>query len=738
MATLVFGSIGTALAGPLGGAIGALVGRQTDAGLFGAPGRQGPRLRELDVSLSTYGQPIPRIHGRMRTAGAVIWATELEEHAESRGAGKGLPAITTYSYTANLAVALSSRPIQRIGRVWADGRLLRGAAGDLKVGGTIRIHSGGEDQPVDPLIAAAQGAGQCPAFRGLAYVVFEGLELATYGNRVPALTFEVIAEEAASLADVLIDSLEGCTVLDDGTTLAGLVVEDNLAASLAQLQPVMRIAIDAAGADILVRVGQEDEALVLEEPAASVADDAFAGATGASHRRAPPEAQPTPVLRYFDVDRDYQPGTQHAVGRAGIGQPDVVELPAALQAAQARTLVESLRRRRDRARDRVAWRTCALDPAVGPGAHVRLPQRVGTWQVESWEWREMGVEIELTRVDATPMVQASGQAQDTFPAPADRPANRTQLVAFELPWDGASGAPDRAHTVVAAGADGPEWSGAALFVDQSDGQLRPLGPASRNRATVGIAVDALMPANPLLLDRHSRLTVTLASSDQALDTVNLSALGHGANLALVGEELVQFAHAEPLGGGTWRLSHFLRGCGGTETAVGRHRAGLPFALVDGALTTLDPGALGSTIAGGAATILASGRGDQEPVTAPLLLSGLGQRPLAPVHGRSARSEGALHLAWTRRARGGWSWSDGVDVPLAEEAERYIVSFHRPDPASDQPASDQIRAWTVAAAALQLTVEEVAQLAALAPTGWFQVRQQGTRALSLPLTLARLG
>ena len=188
MATLVFGSIGTAIGGPLGGAIGALVGRQADRALFGAPGRQGPRLREMDVTLSTYGQPIPRVYGRMRKAGAVIWATELQEHADALGTGKGQPALTTYSYTANLAVALSSRPIQQIGRIWADGKLLRGAAGDLKVGGSLRVYLGSEDQPADHLIAAAEGETRCPAFRGLAYVGFEGLELATFGNRVPALT----------------------------------------------------------------------------------------------------------------------------------------------------------------------------------------------------------------------------------------------------------------------------------------------------------------------------------------------------------------------------------------------------------------------------------------------------------------------------------------------------------------------------------------------------------------------
>ena len=735
MATLVFGSIGTAIGGPLGGAIGALVGRQADRALFGAPGRQGPRLREMDVTLSTYGQPIPRVYGRMRKAGAVIWATELQEHADALGTGKGQPALTTYSYTANLAVALSSRPIQQIGRIWADGKLLRGAAGDLKVGGSLRVYLGSEDQPADHLIAAAEAEARCPAFRGLAYVVFEGLELATFGNRVPALTFEVIADETARLADLLGESLPGCEVRGEADTLAGITVEDSLETCLAQFQPVLPIAIDAAREAIVVRMGEQGEALPLGDAAASVADDAFASATGTNRRRARAEPQPTPVLRYFDVERDYQPGTQHAAGRAGLGQAEAVELPAALQGAQARSLVEALRRLRDRARDQIAWRTCTLDGGASPGALVRLPQRAGTWRIETWEWRDTGVELELSRVDASPSVGANVPTDGAFIPPHDRPAAQTHLVAFELPWDGTAGEADRPRTVAAVGANGPEWPGAALFVDRGDGQLWPIGRAPRTQALVGTALDTLAPGSPLLLDRTSTVTIALASPDQALASANLTTLSQGANLALVGSELIQFATAQPLGASVWRLSHLLRGCGGTEAAITGHHAGEAFALADARLTPLDHAALGSL---GTATILAMSRGDAEPVSSPLLLAGLGARPLPPVHGRATwLPDGSLHLAWTRRARGGWSWSDGVDLPLAEESERYVVTFRSAGQEAHGP-NEPVRGWTVSATALVLPAAEIADLSALAPMGTFDVHQQGTRAVSLPLFLARLG
>src|SRR3546814_18015569 len=64
---------------------------------------------------------------------------------------------------------------------------------------TFRWYDGSEDQAADPLIASALGIASASAFRGLAYVVFEELELGAFGNRIPSLTFAV--EAAAGSID---------------------------------------------------------------------------------------------------------------------------------------------------------------------------------------------------------------------------------------------------------------------------------------------------------------------------------------------------------------------------------------------------------------------------------------------------------------------------------------------------------------------------------------------------------
>ncbi|MGP9821294.1 baseplate multidomain protein megatron [Salinarimonas sp. NSM] len=211
MATLVLQTAGAVVGGLVGGPFGAMVGRAL-GGLAGAAidgailssleGEStrtvvGPRLTEMPGLASTEGAPIPRVYGRARIGGQVIWATRLEEetrvtiHREPKRGGKssggGRSSTTrevTYAYYANLAIGLCEGPIAFVRRVFADGREI-----DL-AGITMRVYTGDEVQAPDPLIVAKEGV--APAYRGFAYVVFERLALEPFGNRIPQLAFEVV------------------------------------------------------------------------------------------------------------------------------------------------------------------------------------------------------------------------------------------------------------------------------------------------------------------------------------------------------------------------------------------------------------------------------------------------------------------------------------------------------------------------------------------------------------------
>ena len=206
MATLVLGAAGAAIGGSIGGTflgvsavtigkfIGAGIGSVVDNWIAStlAPAQriEGARLDSLRITSATEGAVIPRVFGRMRTGGNIIWATDFREETKTttQGGGKGSgPKVKTteYLYYASFAVALCEGPITGIGRIWADGKPM-----DLS-GVTWRWYPGDEAQAPDPFIAAKMGTENTPAYRGTAYVAFEELPLGSYGNRLPQLSFEV-------------------------------------------------------------------------------------------------------------------------------------------------------------------------------------------------------------------------------------------------------------------------------------------------------------------------------------------------------------------------------------------------------------------------------------------------------------------------------------------------------------------------------------------------------------------
>ncbi|MGB3738520.1 MAG: phage tail protein [Pontixanthobacter sp.] len=692
MATLVLGAFGTLVGGPIGGAIGALAGRQIDSAIIGNGSREGPRLKELAFTTSSYGTPIARHFGRMRVAGTIIWATELAETTETGGGGKGQPKTTSYSYSSSFAVALCARPIAGVGRIWADGNLLRGAAGDLKVGGAMRIHRGFGDQAPDPLIASDLGADAAPAFRGTAYVVFEDLQLGDFGNRIPALTFELVADDhAPGLPDMLEDLPVPVMATPRLDGLAGFSHEGGpIADSLGVLDTLYPLTIDPRGPMLTLRDGDGgDRAPAVLPPSNLVTDDAdFGVQDGQRRERRAYGDTALRAIRYYDVARDYQPGLQHASGRAPQNGAATLQFPGAMDVAQAVRLLGRAAIRARHAADRLLWRMSAVDAAFMPGADVLLPPNIdtpgsgtqgggtqgGIWRVEEWEWRETGVELTLRRLPPGPLALPPNAAPPVdsggwLPAPDDI-AGPTILTAFELPWDGTGSTGER-RVYAAAGSTSRIWRGAPLYRD-TPGGLVALASLPRTQAAIGRLAEPLPGAMAVLFDPNATLELALETAHPGFRDASPKDIAMGANRLLIGREIVQFAQARQRTDTRWTLRGLLRGRGGTEAAaIDGHGAQTRFTLIDDTLVPLDTANLP---VGGADTLAAIGFADDAPVITTIDNTGRTLRPLSPVHGRATRTGGTVAFTWVRRARGAWLWLDRVDAPLNEEVESYAVGI----------------------------------------------------------------
>ncbi len=712
MATLLLTAVGTAIGGPIGGALGALIGQRIDGELFKPKGREGPRLTELSVQTSSYGDIIPKVFGTMRVAGTVIWSTDLIE-AKATSHAKGQPSNTTYSYSASFAVLLSARPVQSVGRIWADGNLLRGAAGDLKVSTGFRLRLGGEDQAADPLIASIEGVTLAPAHRGCAYAVFEGMQLADFGNRIPSLTFELIADSAAVGAGAIAADVAGGIMGDQ----VGATAIDGFSAYGASVRDTLDLLATASGARFSLAgagITMTDSAMT----GATMDDSGFAAGTARSTaiRRSVAAIESVPKtlsIMHYDAARDYQTGIQRA-RRPGAGNRDEqIEMPAVISATAAKTMVEAVLARGEAARER---RTVTLDAgyaSVAPGMLVEIAGETGQWRVAAAGLETMVTSLDLVRVTAPAPAAASASPGRVLPSP-DRIPGHTILVAAELPaLDDTILAAPRV-TVLATGA-GSGWRRAALLYTLDDGASWRDAGTTGDPAVLGTMIEGPSGGISTLFDLAGSILVELARDDLTLADADDAALDRGANLALLGDELIQFGVAEPLGGKRWRLSRLLRGRRGTEAAAAAQVPGDRFVLIEpatAAVIDLPVAALGSSI-----RILASGIGDPTPVSAELIIEGASVRPpslVTPIV--SPAEDGGTVLRWTRRSRAGFRWIDGGDAPLGEEAESYRITVTPPDGVA------RVRATTMAEYALAPdeaaagTVIDIRQAGTLAESG----------------------
>ncbi|WP_168190230.1 phage tail protein [Luteithermobacter gelatinilyticus] len=698
MATLVLTTVGTALAGPVGGLVGALAGRSLDAAIFGTHAQrtvEGGRLTDLAVQSSAYGQSLPWVYGTTRLSGNVIWSTGLKEtrHEEAETVGgkgsKQTVTSVTYTYSASFAIAISGRPIYDVGRIWADGKLLRDAAGRLAVSGQMRIYTGSEHQMPDPLIEASDGMSNVSAHRGLAYVVFEDLELAEYANRIPNLTFEVIADQGGDidLGDIVADlcwrsALASVDTQGLKARLPGFVVagQDSARTVLEQLAGVY-------GFDVVER----DGVLVfrdLERPsdmtiAATRLARGAPGEGGGIYRRRRLQEMDLPrevTLSYYDVARDYQGGVQRARRQTVLSDRVVrYSLPAILSAATAKTLTEDLLDRGWRYRDRSVF---ALPPAyaeLAPGDVVTVSDGALSQKILLEEIEDNGARLECRGVMVSGAASVHTVQADSGVVPPQQvvPLADSRMILMDMPI--ITGEDITSPLLFCAGnARTPgRWPGMTVLTSRDQAQSFSRLAASATPAVTGRVENVLSPGPATYWDEASELLVRLDHVTDGLESLTPEAVLNGGNIAWVGGEVVQFRTAEQVEADLYRLTGLLRARRGTEDYLSIHVAGEVFVLLQAATVIALPLYLADRGRGLTFRAVTFGQvADGVPVET--LTPGLRSlMPFAPVHAQGYRDgSGNLTVRWIRRGRIGGEWQDGADVPLGETYEKYEVDILR--------------------------------------------------------------
>lgn len=696
MATLVLGAAGAALGGPLGSAVGSFLGREIDRDF--APGPQ-PRLSDLRLSSNQYGDIIPNVHGRLRVGGTVIWSTSPVATATVSKSGSGQGSSVSF------ALALSSGRIETVGRIWADGRLIRDSDGQQAIDFDLRMHAGDEDQECDPLIASALGNELAPAFRGIGYLVFEDFDLSGFGNRLPILSVEVEAGSEPITAEKVISEGLG---IGRGAEVSHEVVGfasggDDQGSAIAPLCTAISPAFGYDGS--VWSLGVSGSHHEVESGWWTLEIETFARIASVAGPSSPTRIS----IRYFDSEFDFA-ASEKSARLPGEYRLERIEVPAALSGESAKAMaVEQLMRTAET--ENSQWLNLPLSYfriQVGDLVSCSL-QPARTYKVAEKLFSAGKVRFRIR--PQTAVIQGLTTDHGEFASVSVLKQEPITISLVELPGELLQSEPQVAVMV----SGGPQPFEARQVSISGDGFEKTLQSAGIP-APQGKLLSSVFEAMAGVIDHRNEIHVHF-EHDPLLNSFDEEELLAGANLLCLGGEFVQFAKAEPLGNGGYCLTGLLRGRFDTEVIA--HPAGETVLLLEpAALKTV---ALPRDCLG--ATISARVHGPNGSMgSAELIIRGLAARSWAPAHIEVQEEEDGLRVTWTRRCKEGSPWLDFVDAPLGVSHEAYAVSL--------RDSADRILRFETQKPSIFIDAQEVATFA---QRPWqLEVRQLGDFTAGNPL------
>lgn len=733
MAELILGGVGIALAGIPGAGVTALTGFQigvTLGTLLFPP--QGPKLDrgrvdEMKIQGAGQGQPIPLIYGRNRTAGVIVWATGLKERSKTTGGsgkGGGSPEVTEYSYSTSLAIYICEGTLTKVRRIWANEKVIY----DWRTGGSptyaswldsskVRVYLG-DQTTADAAIEADKGAGNVPAFKGIAYVVFEDLQLAEVGNGPPNFTFEVESNHAnleTAMNDLAVRS--GLAGTDyDFSTLSGYPTRGLVVAARTEASRVMDALAKANWFEI-VETGGKIKSVV--RTGASVltipADDIGAAEAGAEVQPfvLTTRAEEVELPRAFAVNYqseaiDFLQWSQTA--RRSVrwsDQQENVSFSLGLSDPYARYLADSLLMEAWAARSAHTFTLPYKYVRLDPGDVVTIPDEGGSTRAVRILEMSMGLlaQIEVIAVDDDPVIYLDPGLPASVPTGGGAGVDSTtaaDLLSFEANAvvDSLADAPQLGF---AAGRTSAGWKGGEAQIDPVleaygggfNRTVARFNSSSKFGYTIAGAGGELGNvggyALPYGLDTVNTVQVTFTNGVPESVTYD-QMVREGRNLAICGKEILQFQTATLVSGSTYTLSNFLRYRRGTDylltleaiAALDVHASLERFVLITDKVKNYaySPAAIGVVEN---FRIIENGKdysGGLPSYGEPLTLGGDARKPYGPcdLHYTGDRSLGTadMILSFKRRVRKKGDLYGGGDAPLDETTEGYFVEIWSDD------------------------------------------------------------
>lgn len=605
---------------------------------------------------------------------------------------------------------------------------------------SMNIYLGDETQAPNPIMESYIGVGKVPAHRGVAYFVVQGLQLEDFGNTIPTMSADVVMQDgSAKLIDIVEDlCLEGgmdpyninaLGRIDERIDVKGYAIMQPHSAREC-IEDLMKVyPFDAWETGFEVKFG-----MVNKRPTAILRRGDFGARLDKDE---PPDSlnivrkhdydMPARInFKYQEPARAFSTNTVSASRQTGeADMVDDIDVSIGMERTEAKSRVEEYMLNRYLQRREYTVQLPRRYAILEPGDTVLVPEENETWQFLELRITEtniganglINVKMEDAFFHGPSVAITEDNIEDAGLEQLPPTGSRTYAYMLDLPVlqdidpQGTAG-----FYAILAGSKGG-WSGGNLLVDINSNSTIPVPGGSIPAPNAGAEWYAIAEGRQSTVHGFATKTLrtdvdefgwdhlsevylfTIDKSYEPASATKADVLANAINVAVIGNEVVQFCDVEDKGQGNFILRTFLRGRRGTEWAIKDHVDSDRFIRLDqGNIQFIphDVSAIGQSARFKTTSANVDITGDDDAFN--FTDTGNYLRPWAPSVRRAQRIDAADYvIEWLPRVRRGGAWNNDVETQLDQPFERYEIDVVQNGNVLRTASISDLRTWTYTAA-----------------------------------------
>lgn len=387
---------------------------------------------------------------------------------------------------------------------------------------------------------------------------------------------------------------------------------------------------------------------------------------------------PTKInVTYMDIDGGFQIGTQYASRQATNGLQNIKSVEAAitLKADDAKLMAIILLQDSWQSRNTVSIILGRKYSYLEPTDIIKVYKYgdLYTLRIIDCEEQDGVYNFKCVTEDITKYTQEAIGAPLPKPEEEIKTVYKSNINFLDIPLLRDQDDHKGLYLATYGDINNKKWGGCTLYQSNDGGATYTPYKTTSIAAEAGYAVSDLGDfKGGYKIDNLNYVDVAINAE---IYSVEDTALFNGVNLALLGNEIIQFKNATLIGTNTYRLSGLIRGKFGTEKYKSNHSYGERFIMLDNG--TIDMLYLNSDDYDKTKIFKAVSFGQYETDVSPssFTFNAKAQECYSPVQlGGGRDNNGNALLKWIRRGRINNSWNDKIDVPLGEEINEFEIDI----------------------------------------------------------------